>query len=194
MRTKHIVVAGALALAAAAPAGAFLGVDNAGQGAMTGALIGGIAGGGRGAAIGAMTGMAVGGINESEQRRRREEYYRRQQDMRMQMEHQRQMEQMRMQQEMQRAREAEWRRQQQTQMQPQGFAPMPAAPAQARGGDLVADTQRSLTVLGYNPGGVDGKLGPATVAALKQYQSDHGLLVTGRASPELLSHMRAKGG
>ena len=49
-------------------------------------------------------------------------------------------------------------------------------------------------VSGYNPGGVDGQLGPGTVAAIKQYQTDKGLNPTGQASPELLSHMRAAGG
>ena len=97
---------------------------------------------------------------------------------------------------MARAREAEWRRQQMQMQMQQPPLPRPAAPAPAQtsGGSMVADTQRSLTVLGYDPGGVDGQLGPRTAEALKRYQSDHGLLVTGRASPELLAHMRARGG
>lgn len=59
---------------------------------------------------------------------------------------------------------------------------------------LVADIQYSLSNLGYNPGPVDGIMGRGTRAAVRAYQRDAGLLVTGRVSRPLLTHIRAQGG
>ncbi|MHA1523488.1 MAG: peptidoglycan-binding domain-containing protein, partial [Alphaproteobacteria bacterium] len=59
---------------------------------------------------------------------------------------------------------------------------------------LVADIQYSLTNLGYNPGPVDGVMGRGTRAAVRAYQADAGLLVTGRVSRPLLTHMQGQGG
>ena len=44
----------------------------------------------------------------------------------------------------------------------------------------VEDMQRQLTVLGYDPGPVDGYMGTKTRNAIKEYQADSGLTVTGQ--------------
>jgi peptidoglycan hydrolase-like protein with peptidoglycan-binding domain len=49
-------------------------------------------------------------------------------------------------------------------------------------------------VLGYNPGAIDGRPGGKTADAIRQYQTDKGLLVTGDASAPLLQHLRRNGG
>ena len=46
--------------------------------------------------------------------------------------------------------------------------------------ELIRDVQRQLKGLGYNPGSVDGNLGPQTVAALRAYQQAYRLPETGR--------------
>ena len=48
-------------------------------------------------------------------------------------------------------------------------------------------TQETLRDLGYAPGPIDGILGSGTAAALRAYQEQEGLRVTGRASPETLA-------
>ncbi len=57
------------------------------------------------------------------------------------------------------------------------------------GSPLVMRVQRGLTQLGYDPGPVDGAMGPRTASAIRQYQSDYGLLVDGKATPQLAEHM-----
>lgn len=42
-------------------------------------------------------------------------------------------------------------------------------------GDSVREVQRRLTVLGYDPGQIDGIYGPRTTDAVRQFQADHGL-------------------
>ncbi|UCH74923.1 MAG: peptidoglycan-binding protein [Rhodospirillales bacterium] len=76
-----------------------------------------------------------------------------------------------------------------------GSTATPAAPGQpvasrAPTRAQIAEIQQLLVERGYNPGPVDGLLGPRTTAAIDQYQGDRGLARTGRASPELLSHLR----
>jgi len=56
----------------------------------------------------------------------------------------------------------------------------------------ISDIQRSLTILGLQPGPIDGLLGANTVVAIKNYETQHGLLVTGQPSWPLLEHMRAR--
>lgn len=48
---------------------------------------------------------------------------------------------------------------------------------------MVRNIQSSLAAAGYNPGPVDGILGNGTRAAIRRYQADHGLPVTGEATP-----------
>ncbi len=51
--------------------------------------------------------------------------------------------------------------------------------------NLVAATQANLTRLGYRPGPVDGRYGPQTGEAIRQYQRDHGLPVDGKLSGQV---------
>jgi len=50
--------------------------------------------------------------------------------------------------------------------------------------------QQELAGRGYNPGPADGVLGGRTRAAIRHYQGDHGLPVTGDVSLELVNHLR----
>jgi len=84
--------------------------------------------------------------------------------------------------------------------------PRPAASPSATGlpgGDLTAvpvsddllyiyttSVQQALQAKGYRPGIIDGKLGPRTRAAIRRYQQDYGLPVTGEVSLGLLNHLR----
>lgn len=68
-----------------------------------------------------------------------------------------------------------------------------AAPPPQSGG-LVYDIQVSLHRLGYAPGPVDGQYGPRTADAIRAYQYDYRLPVTGKPSPRLYDHMRSQGG
>jgi len=54
----------------------------------------------------------------------------------------------------------------------------------------LADLQWQLAVHGYDPGASDGRVGPRTVAAIRDYQGDAGLRVDGRPSAELLEHLQ----
>ncbi len=176
-----VAFAAALLVAALAPSTAkadLFSFDSGWGGAAGGALIGGIAGGGRGAAAGVLIGGVVGSARESQKRdrRRAEEAAR-----------QRQAEERR-----------RWEQQQQLQQQQLDLQRQQAWQAQQQqnqaGANLVAETQRSLIRLGYNPGAVDGQLGPGTVAAISAYQRDRDLLVTGQPSQPLLVHMVQNGG
>jgi Putative peptidoglycan binding domain len=63
--------------------------------------------------------------------------------------------------------------------------------AQASAGDdTVRNIQAGLGKLGYDAGPADGKAGPRTRAAIRQYQERNKLLVDGQASPELWAHIR----
>ncbi|MEE9301840.1 MAG: peptidoglycan-binding protein [Alphaproteobacteria bacterium] len=50
--------------------------------------------------------------------------------------------------------------------------------------------QTELVVHGYDPGAVDGALGPRTRRAIRAYQRDAGLAVDGLATKELLDHLK----
>jgi membrane-bound lytic murein transglycosylase B len=58
-------------------------------------------------------------------------------------------------------------------------------------GDERRDLQTRLTGRGYATGGVDGKIGPKTRAALRAYQGSQGLPADGYADPALLERIRA---
>ena len=51
-------------------------------------------------------------------------------------------------------------------------------------GKQVETIQRQLRAKGYDCGNPDGKFGPRTDAAVRQYQMDHGLLVDGIVGPK----------
>lgn len=55
---------------------------------------------------------------------------------------------------------------------------------------LVSGIQGALLAHGYDPGPVDGRMGPGTAEAISSYQQANGLLVTGQPSKALLEHMR----
>ena len=57
-------------------------------------------------------------------------------------------------------------------------------------GDERRDLQTRLTERGYATGGVDGKIGPKTRAALRAYQGSQGLPADGYADPALLERIR----
>ncbi len=52
--------------------------------------------------------------------------------------------------------------------------------------DLAVDVQRSLARRGYYRGAIDGDVGPGTRAAIRAYQYNRGLEVTGRIDGTLL--------
>lgn len=53
----------------------------------------------------------------------------------------------------------------------------------------TARVQAGLTRLSYHPGPIDGSWGPDTEAAIKSYQSDHGLKTDGLATVALAQHI-----
>jgi len=59
---------------------------------------------------------------------------------------------------------------------------------------LVLEIQKSLVRMGFDPGDVNGQLQTMTVSSIKQYEVKHGLLETGKPSPELHKHMLRNGG
>lgn len=63
-------------------------------------------------------------------------------------------------------------------------APAPIAPG------LVEEVQILLSDLGYNPGSIDGVVGPSTVEALEQFQRNQGLPVDGDLSVDLLNQLQ----
>ena len=66
--------------------------------------------------------------------------------------------------------------------------------ADARGDQSVRQAQIQLRELGYDPGPADGIMGRQTIAALKQFQRDRDLPVTGKldaATREQLDHQEA---
>ncbi len=149
-------------------------------GAILGGIIGGRDGAAVGAAIGGLSGYSAGSARQDERRRNRAAH--RHQRQRAEWERRRMVEQSLLDQQ---------RMLQQQQFQMQAVAPI-AAPAFDR--TLVIETQKSLIRLGGNPGGVDGRLGPQTIVAIKSYQNSKGLLETGRPSQSLLMHMLQNGG
>lgn len=62
-------------------------------------------------------------------------------------------------------------------------APGPKAEA------LIRFVQLTLATLGYAPGAPDGRLGPATVAAVRAFEKQQGLADTGRISGELVARL-----
>ncbi len=69
-----------------------------------------------------------------------------------------------------------------------------AASGGATGTQVVRNIQGGLSDLGYAPGPVDGVAGPQTAEAIRRYQGDHDLLIDGRASAELATHIEVQAG
>src|SRR5262249_58405396 len=59
---------------------------------------------------------------------------------------------------------------------PKGSAP-PSPPPPRR--DLIRQVQERLQTVGYNPGTIDGSMGPQTQQALRWFQNAQGLKTTG---------------
>lgn len=59
--------------------------------------------------------------------------------------------------------------------------------------DLVSRVQGELIRLGYDPGRVDGDVGPRTRAALARFQEDNGLVVTRLLTAEVVDRLRDHG-
>ena len=55
--------------------------------------------------------------------------------------------------------------------------------------DQVRALQQALKDQGYDPGDIDGKMGPKTQAALRDYQQKQGLKATGRPDAETLAKL-----
>ena len=72
-----------------------------------------------------------------------------------------------------------------------GGAPLVAQPGEA--GALstaqLQSLQQALNALGFDAGPEDGRLGPRTQAALRQYQTAHGLPADGYPAPSVLAHV-----
>ena len=64
------------------------------------------------------------------------------------------------------------------------------ASAAGAGSDTVRGIQSGLGKLGYDAGPADGKTGPKTRAAIRQYQERNSLLVDGQPSDALLAHIQ----
>lgn len=58
----------------------------------------------------------------------------------------------------------------------------------------VAEMQSNLARLGYDPGPVDGRFGPRTSAAIREYQRDHGLTPDGRLTRDVATHVAQQTG
>jgi peptidoglycan hydrolase-like protein with peptidoglycan-binding domain len=60
------------------------------------------------------------------------------------------------------------------------------------GSETVRGIQSGLGKLGFDPGPADGKTGPKTRAAIRQYQEQNQLLVDGQPSDALLAHIQKR--
>jgi peptidoglycan hydrolase-like protein with peptidoglycan-binding domain len=69
------------------------------------------------------------------------------------------------------------------------FAVVPAAKAQSKQNSRISrnevrQMQRALKQAGFDPGPVDGVMGPLTITTIRNYQSHFGLNVTGTLTAE----------
>jgi membrane-bound lytic murein transglycosylase B len=65
--------------------------------------------------------------------------------------------------------------------------------AQTLSSDYIKSLQRELKRAGYDPGVMDGKMGPATRQALRRFQEAHGLAPTGDPDIPTLTKLLGKG-
>jgi hypothetical protein len=65
--------------------------------------------------------------------------------------------------------------------------------AAAKSDPLVEKAQKRLAELGYDVGAPDGKAGPKTIEAIKKFQQDQGLTVTGKLDEETLKKLELSG-
>src|SRR4030095_13127702 len=64
------------------------------------------------------------------------------------------------------------------------------APVNVASTATILETKKQLRAHGYDSGPLNGTLDPATRAAIRVYQSDAGVAVTGGATTALLEHLR----
>lgn len=76
----------------------------------------------------------------------------------------------------------------------EGIAEIRAArtggPLSGYSADYVREVQTLLKGLGYDPGPIDGDLGPRTRSAIEAFQASHGLVVDGDPGPRTLGELR----
>lgn len=72
------------------------------------------------------------------------------------------------------------------------YAPAQSEYESGEGNSSVSEVQSALSREGYYSGAIDGSLGPATQSALRNYQRDHGLHVTGRIDRALVDALRLR--
>jgi membrane-bound lytic murein transglycosylase B len=65
--------------------------------------------------------------------------------------------------------------------------------ARTHSADFIKSLQRGLRRAGYDPGAADGKMGPATRQALREFQEAHGLSPTGDFDIPTLTKLLAQG-
>ena len=65
-------------------------------------------------------------------------------------------------------------------------------PHSARADDLTRTIQKDLVALGYDPGNIQGEATTQTAVAISTFQAEHGLEVTGEASPQLAGVIKAE--
>jgi peptidoglycan hydrolase-like protein with peptidoglycan-binding domain len=65
-------------------------------------------------------------------------------------------------------------------------------PAPASMSMTITEMQQRLTELGYGPGSADGKMGPRTVTALKKFQHDHKLPITGALDQQTINALHKR--
>ena len=71
-----------------------------------------------------------------------------------------------------------------------GMVETPTPDAEPIQGDrLIFLTQKRLKEIGYDPGPVDGQVGPRTTTAIQDFQQRAGLSVDGQPSEDLLEHL-----
>lgn len=71
-----------------------------------------------------------------------------------------------------------------------GQTVLPASSTALNPQDMIAQAQTLLSTLGFDPGPADGKIGPKTREAIKAFQRDTGLPVTGRVSLSLINALK----
>lgn len=71
--------------------------------------------------------------------------------------------------------------------------PVPAAPPVAvNSPDTIRWVQTNLRQLGYQPGAADGEMGSRTAAAIRRYEEDNSLPVTGKMSVALVDSLKQR--
>jgi len=61
------------------------------------------------------------------------------------------------------------------------------APRSSASSGLILQVQRKLARMGYDPGPVDGRLGPATRAAIRKFQKANNMPPTGEIEPGVMA-------